>query len=45
MDHCLDVYQQDILIYVGEYGDGCTAWSERLDTEWEMMESIDIPTY
>lgn len=44
LESCLEIYENDLFIYVGE-NDGCTAWSDKLDDEWEEIDFVNIPQY
>jgi hypothetical protein len=44
LDICLQLYTGNTIVYVGEW-DGCTAWSERMDKEWTLVKSVNIPQW
>lgn len=42
MDDVMEFYTGNKMIYVGETGEGCTGWSERINDEWEKDDSCDV---
>lgn len=40
-----DRYRGDTVVYVGELGEGCTGYTEKIEETWEMVKHVKIPVW